>query len=193
MARSVNKIILIGNIGHDPELRYLPSGTPVANTSLATNETRQDQNGQQQTETTWFRLTAFGKLAEIVQQYFQKGTLAYVEGRVKIDQWEDQNGNPRTGVSVIIRDIQNLSGKGESQSTGGYQSGPTQYNQQPPQQQYNNQQPPQQNVQGPQNQAYNQPQNQPTSPQQNPPTGNGVATPPPGGDIPDPFDDDAPF
>jgi len=181
MARSVNKITLIGHLGADPELRYLPNGTPVVNVPLATHETWQDQNGQQREETTWFRLVVFGKLAEIVSQYFKKGTLTYVEGKVRHREWQDKEGNARYTLEVMVRDIQNLSPREQSngayQPNGGYQPqpGPAQPQSGPTQPQVTQPTPPQGDV------------NQPTGGYQP------VSTPPPGGDIPDPFEDDAPF
>ena len=109
----VNKAILIGNLGSDPEVKYTPSGVPVANVSLATNESWTDRNGERQERTEWHRLVFWRKLAEIVGQYLRKGSKVYVEGRIETRSWEDQNGQKRYTTEIVVNDMQMLDGRGE--------------------------------------------------------------------------------
>lgn len=109
---SVNKVILIGNLGRDPELRYTANGQPVANFSLATNERRVTPDGERRDITTWHRIVAWGKLAEFVQQYLTKGLKVYVDGRLSSRQWTTKTGETRTTVEVVAREIVILSPKG---------------------------------------------------------------------------------
>ncbi len=111
---SVNKVILVGNLGRDPELRYTPSGQPVANFSLATNERWTSPDGSKQEVTTWHRVVAWGRLAEFVQQYLTKGIKVYVDGRLSNRQWTTKNGETRTTVEIIAREIVILSPKGDA-------------------------------------------------------------------------------
>ncbi len=111
---SVNKVILIGNLGRDPELRYTPSGQPVANFSLATNESWTAPDGTRKDITTWHRIVAWGKLAEFVQQYLTKGIKVYVDGKLTSRQWTTKTGEPRTTVEVVAREIVILSPRGET-------------------------------------------------------------------------------
>ncbi|RMH68723.1 MAG: single-stranded DNA-binding protein [Gemmatimonadetes bacterium] len=99
---SVNKVILIGNLGADPELRYTPSGVPVANFSLATNETWRDDSGNEQTRTEWHRIVAWRRTAEIASEYLAKGRQCYIEGKLQTRKWEDQNGVTRYTTEVIV-------------------------------------------------------------------------------------------
>lgn len=141
MARGVNKVILIGNLGQDPEVRFMPSGNPVANFSLATTDTWTDkQSGQRQERTEWHRCNAFGKLAEIIQQYVKKGSKVYVEGSIHTRKWQDQSGQDRYSTEIKVRDMQMLDGRqggqqqGGNSPQGGYGQGmPQQGYQQPPQ------------------------------------------------------------
>ncbi len=102
---SFHKIIIIGNLGRDPELRYTPQGTPVCNFPVATNERWRDSAGEWQDRTTWFRVTAWGKLAEIANQYLSKGRQVYVEGRLSVQEYTDRNGVLRTSLEVRASDI----------------------------------------------------------------------------------------
>ncbi|MDP0588785.1 MAG: single-stranded DNA-binding protein [Candidatus Endonucleobacter bathymodioli] len=103
MARGVNKVILIGNLGNDPEVRYTPSGSAVANLSIATSESWKDRNtGQAQEKTEWHRVVIFGKLAEITQQYLRKGSKVYLEGKLQTRKWQDQQGQDRYSTEVVI-------------------------------------------------------------------------------------------
>ena len=91
---SFNKIILVGNLGRDPELRYTAQGTPVCSFSMATNERRKDRNGEMQDHTTWFRITLWNRLAETASQYLQKGKQVYIEGRLRVEEYVDRDGKP---------------------------------------------------------------------------------------------------
>ena len=118
----VNKAILIGNLGSDPEVKYTPSGVPVANVSLATNESWTDRSGERQERTEWHRLVFWRKLAEIVGQYLRKGSKVYVEGRIETRSWDDQNGQKRYTTEIVVNDMQMLDSRGEME--GGGAAGP---------------------------------------------------------------------
>ncbi|HST52519.1 MAG TPA: single-stranded DNA-binding protein [Pyrinomonadaceae bacterium] len=105
---SFNKIIIVGNLGRDPELRYTPQGTAVCNFSVATNERRRDKAGEQQDVTTWFRVNAWGRQAENVSKYLAKGRRVYVEGRLHVEEWNDRDGKSRYTLEVNASDIQFL-------------------------------------------------------------------------------------
>lgn len=107
---SFNKIIIVGNLGRDPELRYTPQGNAVCNFSMATNEKRKDKTGELQDITTWFRITLWGRQAENASKYLQKGSSVYIEGRLKLDEWTDRDGNTRQTLDVTATDMQFLSG-----------------------------------------------------------------------------------
>ena len=111
---SVNKVILLGNLGADPELRYTNSGTAVANFRIATNERWNDKNGEAQERTEWHNIVAWGKLAEICGKYLKKGRTVYIEGRLQTRSWEDQSGNKRY-TTEIVSQIMQMIGRG----TGG--------------------------------------------------------------------------
>jgi single-strand DNA-binding protein len=113
---SVNKAILLGNLGRDPEMRYAPSGDAIANFSIATTETWKDKSGQKQERTEWHRLTAFGKLAEIAGEYLKKGSSVYVEGRIQSDKYTDKEGNEKVSYGVVIDKLQMLGGKSSGQN-----------------------------------------------------------------------------
>jgi len=114
MAGSVNKVILIGRLGKDPELKYTPSGAPVVNFSLATDESFKDRSGEQQNRTEWHRIVAWGKLAEICGEYLTKGKQVYIEGSIRSRQWEDQSGNKRTAYEIVARQMTMLGSRAES-------------------------------------------------------------------------------
>jgi len=215
MARGINKVILVGNLGKDPEVRYMPSGGAVANVTIATSESWKDkQTGEQKDRTEWHNVVFYNRLAEIAGEYLRKGSQAYIEGSLRTKKWQDKNGQDRYTTEIIASEMQMLGSRGGA--GGGFDNAPQQggynQNQQAPQQQgggYN--QAPQQS-QGAQNQA---PQNQ--APQQGggynqaPPQSNsnqggyGQAPPQQGGQAPkqqqgggdfgsfDDFDDDIPF
>ncbi len=169
MARGINKVILIGNLGQDPETRYMPSGGAVTNVTLATSETWKDKTtGQPQERTEWHRVVFFNRLGEIAGEYLKKGSKVYVEGSLRTRKWQGQDGQDRYTTEIVASEMQMLDSRGGM--GGGMSDGS--YNQAPPQQQRQPQQaPPQQQGQPPQ-------QNQP--PQQ------------PAGGFDD-FDDDIPF
>jgi single-strand DNA-binding protein len=108
----VNKAILIGNLGKDPELKYLPSGQAVANFSLATTERRTDKNGQRQERTEWHNIVVYGKTAEVVNQYLKKGRSAYIEGRITTRSWDDRDGNKKYRTEIVANTVQFLGGPG---------------------------------------------------------------------------------
>jgi single-strand DNA-binding protein len=116
-------VILVGNLGKDPELSYLPSGQSVAKFSLATSRSYKDKNGEMKEETEWHNIVAWGKLGEICAQYLSKGRQAYVEGRIQTRTWEGRDGNKRTSVDIVAEDVQMLGSRGESSSGAGGRSG----------------------------------------------------------------------
>ncbi len=120
MAKSVNKVILLGNVGKDPEVRATPNGTMVANFSLATTERAKDQGGNWSDKTEWHNLVAFGKLAEIIRDYVKKGSKLYIEGSLRTSSWDDKtSGQKRYKTEIVVNDISLLSGRGEGESGGG--------------------------------------------------------------------------
>ena len=107
MARGINKVILIGNLGRDPETRYTPSGSAVSNLNLATDESYKDrQTGQMVPKTEWHRVVMFGKLAEIAQQYLKKGSKVYIEGKLQTRKWQDQAGQDRYTTEIVVDGFQ---------------------------------------------------------------------------------------
>jgi single-strand DNA-binding protein len=121
MAKSVNKVILLGNVGKDPDIKVLPSGQPVANFGLATSERYKDQQGNWQDKTEWHNLTAYGKLAEIVRDYVKKGNKLYAEGRLTTRSWDDKDSGKKVyRTEIVVGDISLLSGRSED---GGPSSG----------------------------------------------------------------------
>ncbi|MFQ5635819.1 MAG: single-stranded DNA-binding protein [Gammaproteobacteria bacterium] len=113
MARGVNKVILVGNLGADPEVKYMPSGDAVANVSLATTDSWKDkQTGEQVEKTEWHRLVLFKRLAEIAGEYLRKGSQIYVEGNLQTRKWQDRDGNDRYTTEVRVRDMQMLGSRG---------------------------------------------------------------------------------
>ncbi|SHF66216.1 single-strand binding protein [Modicisalibacter ilicicola DSM 19980] len=184
MARGVNKVILIGNLGQDPDVRFLPSGNPVANLRIATTDTWTDrQSGQRQERTEWHSVVLFNKLAEIAQQYVKKGSRIYIEGRLQTRKWQGQDGQDRYSTEIVANDMQMLDSRGgqgggdyaQQPQQGGYGNAPQGgYGQQGGQGQRPAQQPPAQGGQG-------------GAPQQ----GNNYGAPNPGSF--DDFDDEIPF
>jgi single-strand DNA-binding protein len=102
---SFNKIILVGNLGRDPELRYTAQGTPVCSFTMATSEKRKDRNGEFQEQTTWFKVTLWNRQAETASQYLQKGRPVYIEGRLRIEEYTDREGRPRTSLEVTATEM----------------------------------------------------------------------------------------
>ena len=126
MARGVNKVILVGNLGTDPEVRYLPSGGAVTNLTLATSETWKDkQSGQMQERTEWHRVVFFNRLAEIAGEYLKKGSKIYCEGSLRTRKWQDNNGQDRYTTEIVGSEMQMLDSRGgEGGSMGGYSQDP---------------------------------------------------------------------
>lgn len=182
MARGINKVILIGNVGQDPEVKYMPSGGAVTNISIATSETWKDKNtGQPQERTEWHRVVFFNRLGEIAGEYLRKGSKVYIEGSLRTRKWQAQDGTDRYTTEIVANEMQMLDSRGESTGSnmgGDYGQG---YNQ---------------------NQNFSQPKAVPNNPQAAPQYGNqggGYASsgqgnapqqPPAGFDS---FDDDIPF
>lgn len=211
MARSVNKVTLIGTLGRDPEVRYLPNGNAVANLSLATDESYNDkQTGQKVEQTEWHRLTVYGRLAEICQQYLKKGSRAYFEGRLRTREWE-KDGIKRYTTEIITNEMMMLDPRGDSMGgipgqmpgnmagnmsngMGGYQPSPQQSAPQPTQTQQSSgyqqapQRPPQQPAQG----GYSNQGGYQSAPQQAPQQTPQQQAPQPSNSFDD-FDDDIPF
>lgn len=118
MARGVNKVILIGNVGADPETRHMPNGDAVTNVRLATSETWRDkQSGEQQERTEWHRLVFFRRLAEIAGQYLRKGSQCYIEGRIHTNKWTDRDGKDRYTTEIVV-DQMNMLGDGKGGGSG---------------------------------------------------------------------------
>ncbi len=204
MARGINKVILIGNIGQDPEVKYMPSGGAVTNVSLATSETWKDKNtGQPQERTEWHRVVFFNRLGEIAGEYLKKGSKVYVEGSLRTRKWQAQDGSDRYTTEIVASEMQMLDGRGDGAGmgsnmgaagmgagamAGGFDQSPQyanqpynpQYNQQAPAQNAYNQAAPRQGGAG----NFGQPGNRPAVPQNVPPQQ------PAGFDS---FDDDIPF
>lgn len=111
---SVNKAILIGRLGRDPEVRYIPNGDAVTNFSIATDEQWKDRNGEKQTRTEWHNITLFGKLGEIAGQYLQKGSQVYIEGRIQSRKYKDKDGTERTAYDIIGNEMRMLGSRQES-------------------------------------------------------------------------------
>ncbi|MEL4426763.1 single-stranded DNA-binding protein [Shewanella indica] len=128
-SRGVNKVILVGNLGQDPEVRYMPNGNAVANITVATSESWKDQQGQQQERTEWHRVVMFGKLAEIAGEYLRKGSQVYLEGKLQTRKWKDQSGQDKYTTEVVVDmggTMQMLGGRNQNQggmSQGGNQGG----------------------------------------------------------------------
>lgn len=187
-SRGVNKVILVGNLGQDPEVRYMPNGNAVANITVATSESWKDQQGQQQERTEWHRVVMFGKLAEIAGEYLRKGSQVYLEGKLQTRKWKDQSGQDKYTTEVVVDmggTMQMLGGRnqnqggmsqggmnqgGMNQNQGGYGGGQAQSQSQSqynaPQQSGGYQPKPTQQPQQPQ-QQYNAPQQQSYGQQQN--------------------------
>ena len=185
-SRGINKVILVGNLGQDPEIRYMPSGGAVANITIATSESWRDKaTGEQREKTEWHRVSLFGKLAEVAGEYLRKGSQVYVEGQLQTRKWQDQSGQDRFTTEVVVQGF-----NGVMQMLGGRSQGAPAGGQQQQQQQQGNwgqpQQPAQQNNFAPQQQQQQAPQQ---APQQQAPQ----APQPQYNEPPMDFDDDIPF
>ena len=130
MARGVNKVILVGNLGKDPDMKYTASGTAIANITVATTESWNDkQTGEKQEKTEWHRVVFFRRLAEVVGEYLRKGSQVYIEGKLQTRKWQDQNGQDRYTTEIVASEMQMLGGRGgdaggSAQSGGGFRSSP---------------------------------------------------------------------
>lgn len=181
MAKGVNKVIIVGNLGQDPEVRYMPNGEAVANITLATSESWKDQQGQLQERTEWNRCVAYRKLAEIIGEYLKKGAKIYIEGKLRTREWVDQQGQKRYTTEIIIAEMQMLDknpNAGHPQGghpQGGYQQPRSPQNQS----QYNN--------------ASQRPNQQNRAPQQQQPQGGYTYNPTGYQEPPLEFEDDIPF
>jgi len=119
MARGVNKVILVGNLGKDPEVRYMPNGNAVANITLATSESWKDKtSGEQQEKTEWHRIVMFRRLGEIAGEYLKKGSQVYIEGKLQTRKWQDNSGNDRYTTEIVASEMQMLGGRGGGGSAG---------------------------------------------------------------------------
>jgi len=120
MARGVNKAIIVGNLGQDPEVRYTASGTAVTNVSVATTDSWKDrQSGEQKERTEWHRVVFFSPLAEIAAEYLKKGSQVYIEGRIQTEKWQDKDGNDRWTTKIVARDMNMLGSRGGGDIQGG--------------------------------------------------------------------------
>jgi single-strand DNA-binding protein len=111
---SVNKVILVGRLGRDPETRFTGGGQAVANFSVATDESYKDKNGERQKRTEWHKIVVWGKQAEIAQQYLKKGSLLYIEGRIQSREWQDKEGQKRTSFEIVASNFRMLGGRGDA-------------------------------------------------------------------------------
>jgi single-strand DNA-binding protein len=118
---SVNKVILVGRLGRDPETRYTSGGQAVANFSVATDETYKDRNGERQKRTEWHKIVVWAKQAEIAQQYLKKGSLVFIEGRIQSREWQDKEGQKRTSFEIVATNFRMLGGRGDGAAGGGAQ------------------------------------------------------------------------
>lgn len=117
MARGLNKVMLIGRLGQEPEMRYTPSGRPLTKLQVAVNRNWKSSDGEKKSETEWFNIVAWGKLAEICNQYLSKGQQVYIEGRMHTRQWQDDDGNNHSSVEVIAQEMLMLDSKSGEQDT----------------------------------------------------------------------------
>lgn len=116
---SVNKVILVGRLGRDPETRFTGGGQAVANFSVATDESYKDKNGERQKRTEWHKIVVWGKQAEIAQQYLKKGSLVFIEGRIQSREWQDKEGQKRTSFEIVANNFRMLGGRADGAGSGG--------------------------------------------------------------------------
>ena len=116
---SVNKVMLVGRLGRDPETRYTGGGQAVANFSVATDESYKDKNGERQKRTEWHKIVVWGKQAEIAQQYLKKGSLVFIEGRIQSREWQDKEGQKRTSFEIVANNFRMLGGRSDNAGGGG--------------------------------------------------------------------------
>lgn len=198
MARGINKVILVGNCGQDPETRYSAGGAAITNLSIATSDSWKDkQTGQMQDRTEWHRVVFFNRLAEVAGEYLRKGSKVYVEGRLQTRKWQGQDGQDRYTTEIVASEMQMLDSRSDNMSGGGYGAANT--GQGAPQQgmqQQAPQQPPSQQQGGYQQQAPQQQQSYQQAPaqsQQQPPSYGAQNNAPAAAPDMDSFDDDIPF
>lgn len=115
---SINKVMLIGNLGKDPEIRYMPSGDAIANLTLATTENWKDKAGEKQEKTEWHRVSMFGRLAEIAGEYLKKGSSVYIEGKLQTRKWQDKEGNDRYTTEIVANEMKMLGSRASGGDTG---------------------------------------------------------------------------
>lgn len=139
---SFNKIILVGNLGRDPELRYTPQGTPVCSFTMATNEKRKGAGGDQQDITTWFRVTIWGQRAEVASKYLTKGSPVYIEGRLRLEEWTDRDGKTRQTLDVQATEMQFI-GSNRPADEGGFGGRTDDFSGEPPRSESRENRPPQ--------------------------------------------------
>jgi len=168
--RSINKVILIGNLGKDPEMRYMPNGNAVANLTLATTESWKDkQTGERKDKTEWHRLTVFNRLGEMCGEYLKKGAKIYVEGKLQTRKWQGQDGQDRYTTEIVVDEIQMMDARNPAQGQGQFQANTAQQNT-PAQQSWGNApQAPAQQAAPQMAPAYQQAPRQAPAPQQQPP------------------------
>jgi single-strand DNA-binding protein len=124
MARGVNKVIIVGNLGSDPDTKYMPSGSALTNLSVATTDSWKDkQTGEKVEKTEWHRVVMFDRLAEIAGEYLRKGSQVYIEGQLQTRKWQDKEGNDRYSTEIRARDLQMLGGRGGESGGGSFQGG----------------------------------------------------------------------
>ena len=124
MARGINKVIIVGNVGGDPETRYMPSGSAVTNLTIATNESWKDKKtGEPQERTEWHRVVMFNRLGEIAAEYLRKGSQVYIEGKLRTNKWQDKSGNDRYTTEIVADEMQMLGGRGGSSGGGDFGGG----------------------------------------------------------------------
>ena len=169
-SRGVNKVILVGNLGQDPEVKYMPNGNAVTNLSIATSESWKDQQGQPVEKTEWHRVVMFRKLAEIAGQYLRKGSQVYLEGKLQTRKWQDQSGQDRYSTEVVADNMQMLGGRQDGGGGGRYQPNQGAAPQQPQQPAYQQMPPAAAGGQPPAKQpaGFNQPPQQPQQPSAEP-------------------------
>lgn len=137
MAKGINKVIIVGNLGQDPEIKYMPSGGAVTNISVATSESWKDkQTGQPQERTEWHRVVFFNRLAEIAGEYLRKGSKVYIEGSLRTRKWQDQSGQDRYTTEIVANEMQMLDSRGDNMGGGMNQGGHDSYSQAAPQSGY---------------------------------------------------------
>lgn len=158
-SRGVNKVIIVGNLGADPDVRYMPSGGAVANIRIATSESWKDkQTGDKQERTEWHSVVGYARLGEIMGEYLRKGSQVYIEGQLRTEKWQDKDGNDRYTTKIVARDMQMLGGRGDAGGSANFNQGGQASGQGGGYQQRPQQQAPQQNYQ---QRPQQQPQSQP--------------------------------